>query len=322
MTKMIGKNTTIPTKHAQVFSTADDNQPAVTIKVYQGEREMASGNKLLGEFNLEGIPPSPRGTPQIEVSFDIDANGILHVGARTRPPARKPDHHQGELGPVGRRDPAHGQGRRGQRRGRQEGRELADARNGADALIHSTRKAVTEYGDKLEAGEKEKIEAAVRNWKMRCAAATRPTSRPRSTPCRKPARSWARRSTPTCRPRPAKAPRPVRPARSSSAAAGRQRRGCRVQGSQRQEVNRTAGAARAGRPAVTRPDAGRRTSDQAGDRRRMPRSAFAIRPVRASCAPGHSGKQPPWQNVTITKCSGWVRTRATKRSRSPIASSR
>ena len=84
MTKMIAKNTTIPTKFSQVFSTADDGQPAVTIKVYQGEREMASGNKSLGEFNLEGIPPAPRGTPQIEVTFDIDANGILHVSAKDK----------------------------------------------------------------------------------------------------------------------------------------------------------------------------------------------------------------------------------------------
>jgi molecular chaperone DnaK len=84
MTKMIQKNTTIPTKFSQVFSTAEDNQPAVTIKVYQGEREIAAGNKSLGEFNLEGIPPAQRGTPQIEVTFDIDANGILHVGAKDK----------------------------------------------------------------------------------------------------------------------------------------------------------------------------------------------------------------------------------------------
>src|SRR3546814_16477634 len=84
MTKMIQKNTTIPTRFSQVFSTADDNQPAVTIKVFQGEREIAAGNKGLGEFNLEGIPPASRGTPQIEVTFDIDANGILHVSAKDK----------------------------------------------------------------------------------------------------------------------------------------------------------------------------------------------------------------------------------------------
>ena len=84
MTKMIQKNTTVPTKYSQVFSTAEDNQPAVTVKVFQGEREIATSNKLLGEFNLEGISAAPRGTPQIEVTFDIDANGILHVSAKDK----------------------------------------------------------------------------------------------------------------------------------------------------------------------------------------------------------------------------------------------
>ena len=163
MTKMITKNTTIPTKHAQVFSTADDNQPAVTIKVFQGEREMASGNKLLGEFNLEGIPPSPRGMPQIEVAFDIDANGILHVGAKDKATGKEnritikanSGLSEDEIQRMVKDAEANAEEDK-------KARELADARNQADALIHSTRKALTEHGDKLEAGEKEKIEAAIK----------------------------------------------------------------------------------------------------------------------------------------------------------------
>ncbi|WP_455283869.1 molecular chaperone DnaK [Cupriavidus necator] len=163
MTKMITKNTTIPTKHAQVFSTADDNQPAVTIKVFQGEREMASGNKLLGEFNLEGIPPAARGTPQIEVSFDIDANGILHVGAKDKATGKEnritikanSGLSEDEIQRMVKDAEANAEEDK-------KARELADARNQADALIHSTKKALTEYGDKLEAGEKEKIEAAIK----------------------------------------------------------------------------------------------------------------------------------------------------------------
>ena len=164
MTKMITKNTTIPTKFAQTFSTADDNQPAVTIKVYQGEREMASGNKSLGEFNLEGIPPASRGTPQIEVSFDIDANGILHVGAKDKGTGKEnkitikansgltEDEIQkmvkdAELNAADDKKKL----------------ELIQARNTADALVHSTRKSMTEYGEKLEAAEKEKIEAGLKD---------------------------------------------------------------------------------------------------------------------------------------------------------------
>ncbi|MFL6684008.1 molecular chaperone DnaK [Paraburkholderia graminis] len=164
MTKMINKNTTIPTKHSQVYSTADDNQSAVTIKVYQGEREMAAGNKLLGEFNLEGIPPAPRGTPQIEVSFDIDANGILHVGAKDKATGKEnritikanSGLSEAEIEKMVKDAEANAEEDH-------KLRELADARNQGDALVHSTKKALTEYGDKLDAGEKEKIEAALKD---------------------------------------------------------------------------------------------------------------------------------------------------------------
>jgi molecular chaperone DnaK len=164
MTKMITKNTTIPTKFAQTFSTADDNQPAVTIKVYQGEREMASGNKSLGEFNLEGIPPAARGTPQIEVSFDIDANGILHVGAKDKGTGKEnkitikanSGLSEEEIQKMVKDAELNAADDK-------KKLELIQARNTADALVHSTKKSMAEYGEKLEPAEKEKIEAGLKD---------------------------------------------------------------------------------------------------------------------------------------------------------------
>ncbi len=162
MTKLIQKNTTIPTKASQVFSTADDNQGAVTVHVLQGEREMAAGNKSLGRFDLSGIPPAARGVPQIEVTFDIDANGILHVSAKDKATAKEnkivikagSGLSEDEVNRMVKDAEAHAEEDR-------KAHELVNARNHADSVVHSIHKSLKEMGDKLEAAEKDKIEGAL-----------------------------------------------------------------------------------------------------------------------------------------------------------------
>jgi len=164
MTKLIQKNTTIPTKAQQVFSTADDNQAAVTIHVLQGEREKAAGNKSLGQFNLEGIPPAPRGMPQIEVTFDIDANGILHVNAKDKATGKEnkitikanSGLSESEIQQMVKDAEEHAEEDK-------KLMEVVQARNHLDALVHSVRKSLGEYGDKVGADEKAKIEGALKD---------------------------------------------------------------------------------------------------------------------------------------------------------------
>jgi molecular chaperone DnaK len=162
MTKLIERNTTIPTSKTQIFSTAEDNQPAVTVRVFQGEREMAADNRLLGQFNLDGIPPAPRGVPQIEVTFDIDHNGILNVSAR--------DKGTGKEQKI-RIESSSGLSQAEVERMRREAeqyaaedkrkRELAEARNRADQMCYQLEKMMKDQGDKLSEADKAPLTAAI-----------------------------------------------------------------------------------------------------------------------------------------------------------------
>ncbi|MFO0752379.1 MAG: molecular chaperone DnaK [Thermodesulfovibrionales bacterium] len=161
-TKIIERNTTIPTKKSQIFSTATDNQPAVTIKIHQGEREMASDNKLLGVFELVGIPPAPRGVPQVEVTFDIDANGILHVSAKDMGTGKEQSIRitassglsEEEVKKMMRDAESHAEEDK-------KKKQLIEVKNEADTLVYSVEKSVKEYGEKISEGERKEIEAAV-----------------------------------------------------------------------------------------------------------------------------------------------------------------
>ena len=164
MTKLIKKNTTIPTKAQQVFSTADDNQSAVTIHVLQGERDVSAGNKSLGQFNLEGIPPSPRGMPQIEVMFDIDANGILHVHAKDKATGKENKITIKASSGLS-EDDIQRMVKDAEANAEEDKKilELVNARNGLEAMVHSVKKSLGEYGDKLDGDEKAKIESAIKD---------------------------------------------------------------------------------------------------------------------------------------------------------------
>jgi|SoiMethySBSTD1v2_1073268.scaffolds.fasta_scaffold45549_5 molecular chaperone DnaK len=165
-TRLIERNTTIPTKKSQVFSTAEDGQNAVTIRVSQGEREMAADNKLLGQFDLVGIPPAPRGVPQVEVTFDIDANGIVHVSAKDKATSKEQSIRIQASGGLSDTDIKRmtEEAERFKDEDKKK-RELVEAKNGADALIHSTEKSVKELGEKVAAGDKSRIETAIAELK-------------------------------------------------------------------------------------------------------------------------------------------------------------
>src|SRR5262245_54101888 len=165
-TRLIDRNTTIPTKKSNIFSTAEDNQGAVTINVFQGEREMASDNKLLGQFDLQGIPPAPRGVPQVEVTFDIDANGIVSVTAKDKATNKEQQIRIQASGGLSEADiqkmvkEAEAHAAEDKKR-----RALAEAKNQGDALVHSTEKALSEHGDKIDAAERTNIENAMASVK-------------------------------------------------------------------------------------------------------------------------------------------------------------
>jgi len=161
-TRLIDRNTTIPTKKSQVFSTAEDNQNAVTLRVFQGEREMAADNKMLGQFNLEDIPPAPRGLPQIEVTFDIDANGIVEVGAKDKGTGKEQKITIQASGGLSDEDiEAMVKDAEANAEADKERRELVDAKNQAESLIHSTEKSMEEHADKVDPTTIEAIELAI-----------------------------------------------------------------------------------------------------------------------------------------------------------------
>ena len=293
MTKLIERNTTIPTRKSEIFSTAEDNQPSVEIHVLQGEREMAAYNKSLGKFQLTGIPPAPRGMPQIEVTFDIDANGILNVGAKDLGTGKEQKIEikagsgldESEIEQMVKDAEAHADEDRRQR-------ELAEARNVAENAAYQAEKQLAELGDKVDDSAKAEIEAAIKDVRDSLNPTTPSRSRRRPTPCSRPSTRSPSRST--------------RPPRS-------RRRGRRILRQRRLRRGRGGGRRRRGRrrrdrvdgesepPTARRAPAARQ--GEAGD------DADAARPARRSRRRGPRRAPRRHQAASATSTSSWPSAR-------------
>ena len=322
MTRLIERNTTIPTRKAEIFSTAEDNQPSVEIHVLQGEREMANYNKSLGKFQLTGIPPAPRGIPQIEVGFDIDANGILSVSAKDLGTGKeqKIEIKAGsglsdeEIKRMVTDAETHAEEDR-------RARELAEARNNGENAAYQAERQLKELGEQVDADNRERIEAAIKEVREVLASEDPRPSTPRPRRCRPPSTRSPRRCTSvprSSRRRPATAPRTTAPRTRTHAVRGGRRRCRGGRGAEEVDVSAIAHPARARAPALTAPGAG---GVPAADNKPVERPPPT--PETVTAASGHepipSGREPAGRPRSVRPPRrSWARRRPYRpRSRRP-----